>query len=185
MTADNTLQKHARLSTFFTQMRPKVTGFLCKKYHLSEDEAADCFQEGTIAMWKNLKEGKVTLEAIQSLESYLFRCCCNHAAKALLHQTRISTLDDIGPNAEADDEPADSGEERERQIDVLVALVKRLDEPCHSIIWGHYRHHYTMEEMAAMLRYKNADVVKAKKNSCMRKLKEFARQRGLINPQNA
>ena len=183
MSINDKLTKQAKLRIFFDNMRPKVINLLCKKYGLREDEAADCFQEGAIAMWKNLKEGKITLQTINSLDSYLFRCCCNHASKAVLSQKRTTLVDDLAEFEGKADNHNEDYHDKERQIRILISLVKQLDEPCHSIIWGYYRHNYSMEDMAAMLNYKNADVVKSLKNRCMSKLKNFAHNRGLTNQQ--
>lgn len=183
MSINNKLTKQAKIRVFFDNMRPKVMNLLCRKYGLREDEAADCFQEGAIAMWKNLKDGRITLESINSMDSYLFRCCCNHASKVMRANMKISAVDDFGPIDPTDEKVAEYNHETDRQIAILETLVKQLDEPCYSIIWGFYRHQYSMTDMAAMLNYKSADVVKAQKNRCMKKLKDFAQQRGLTNQQ--
>ena len=178
------LTKQATIRIFFDNMRPKVINLLCKKYGLREDEAADCFQEGSIAMWKNLKEGKITLDAINSLDSYLFRCCCNHASKVVRANMKTNVVDDFEALCPPDGGASEYNHETDRQIAILETLVKQLDEPCYSVIWGFYRHKYSMEDMAVMLNYKNADVVKTQKSRCMKNLKDFAQKHGLIKQQN-
>lgn len=185
MSVNDKLKKQANMRIFFDKMRPKVISLLCNKYGLRAEEAADCFQEGAIAVWKNLRDGKITLEAVNSLESYLFRCCCNHATKVIRAQKDTDVVDDFMQFERTAEEQSDNLEDRERQIAILVSLVKQMDEPCYSIIWGFYRHKYSMEDMAAMLNYSSARVVITQKSRCMKKLKEFAKERGLINPQYA
>lgn len=185
MSINDKLTKQAKVRIFLDNIRPKVMNLLCRKYGLREDEAADCFQEGAIAMWKNLKDGKITLEAINSLDSYLFRYCCNHASKIVRDNMRISIVCDFETIDTTAESTTEYNHETDRQIAILEALVKQLDEPCYSIIWGFYRHKYSMQDMAVILNYKSADVVKTKKNQCMKKLKDFAKQRGLIQQQNA
>ena len=175
----------AKVRIFLDNMRPKVISLLRNKYGLREADAADCFQEGSIAMWQNFKDGKITLDTVRSLDSYLFRCCCNHATKVIRAQKNIDIVDDFAQFDGVYEEQTEQYKEKEREITILESLVKQMAEPCHTLIWGHYRHKYTMEQMADMLNFRNGDVAKARKNQCMKKLKKFAQERGLTNQQYA
>ena len=167
------------LGKFFGDERPKVVKYLLAqygKYGFDQDDADDCFQEGCMAVWRNIQDGKLTEENLTcSLSTYLTTCCRNHATHSLKKMVSIETFEGIIDEegnltrdvpAEPDDTP------KEEIVEILIEVVADLPEPCDKVLWGFYRDNLSMDAMAQMLGYSNADTMKTTKSRCMKKLKE-------------
>ena len=47
-----------------------------------------------------------------------------------------------------------------------------LNQPCNQILWAYYYDEMSMEEIAKIINFSNANSVKTKKSQCMSKLKD-------------
>ena len=171
------------LEKFFREERVKILKYLVARYGLNQENAEDCFQEGSFAVWKNVKEGKLTKENLNcSLSTYLTRCCCNHATHLLNVKSSSLAFEDIEYHIDEDgevvgaDQAEDVSEEDEQTknelVEVLEEVMDDLPESYRQILWAHYRDKLSMEEMAIKFGYSNANTMKTIKNRCLNALKE-------------
>lgn len=176
------------LTRFFQQEHPKVIRYISYNYHLSADDAEDCFQEGSVALWQNVRNHKLTKENLTcSLSTYLMRCCCNHATHLSEKQTRMVSGDDFFPPM--DDEPYQEMPVEDERLLLLEKIVAKLPEPCHTILWNVYfnyrevmeqaQNDETLMDVIAVILGMNKDTLKTTKNRCMAKLKD--RTKTLLN----
>lgn len=163
------------VNKFFETTRPIIILDLIKSYGLKQEEAEDCFQEGSIALFKNIQEGLLTSENLTvRLSSYLNRCCRNHATHILQASGRNvpdipdNGLENFGESTEADEKNL----ARKMLIEKLGEIIMDLPEPCNTILWAVYYEHYKVGTVAEMLNASSMNVFKVQKNRCMNKLKK-------------
>lgn len=161
------------VNKFFKTNRPIIILDLMKSYGLSREEAEDSFQEGSMALFRQVQEGKLSSENLTArLSSYLNRCCRNHATHILQKSGRKTPdlpengLENFGESTESDTENI----ARKELIEKLEPIVKDLPEPCNTILWSIYYDHYKDSVVAQMLG-RSANTFKVTKNRCMQKLK--------------
>lgn len=161
------------VNRFFKTNRPIIILDLIKSYGLSRTEAEDCFQEGSLALFKNIQEGKITADSLTaSLSSYLNRCCRNHATHILQKAGRSTPelpengLENIGGSTEN----GETDLAKKELIEQLEPIVKDLPEPCNTILWSIYYDHYKDKQIADMLG-RSSNSFKVTKNRCMEKLR--------------
>lgn len=161
------------VNRFFKTNRPIIILDLIKSYGLSRAEAEDCFQEGSMALFKNIQEGKITAENLSaSLSSYLNRCCRNHATHILQKSGRSTPdlsengLENIGGSTEN----SEMDLSRKELIEQIEPIVKDLPEPCNTILWSIYYDHYKDSQIADMLGRSSASF-RVTKSRCMDKLR--------------
>ncbi|MBP3374578.1 MAG: sigma-70 family RNA polymerase sigma factor [Bacteroidaceae bacterium] len=160
------------LNTFFAKERKKTVAFLCGRYHLSYESAEDVFQDSCIALFQNVKNGKlVSLTA--SLSSYFTKICIFQTLKKIRDTKSFDTLDNGQYDASKVDEllGADGGFTVKQQ-QAMEDIINHLPPPCDMILWSYYYENMNMSEIANAIDYKNSDSVKAKKAQCMKKLKD-------------
>ncbi len=167
------LVPEGNVEKFFKTNRPIIILDLIKSYGLSREEAEDCFQEGCIALFRQVQEGKLSADNLTArLSSYLNRCCRNHATHILQKAGRNTPdlpengLENFGGLTEDDE----AYMEKKELIEQLEPIVKDLPEPCNTILWSIYYDHYKDRDIAEMLG-KSSSVFKVTKNRCMQKLK--------------
>lgn len=161
------------VNKFFKTNRPIIILDLMKSYGLSREEAEDSFQEGCIALFKQVQEGKLTSENLTArLSSYLNRCCRNHATHILQKSGRKTPdlpengLENFGESTEGDE----VDKARKELIELMEPVVKDLPEPCNTILWSIYYDHYKDSAVAEMLGKSSASF-KVTKSRCMQKLR--------------
>jgi len=168
------------LNKFLSDERPKLTLMLQKRYGLSEDDAKDVFQESSYAFLQNAKAGKVD-SLTCTLSTYLGSICINKARKLLRDRHVTTSFDDMVENPEWAKYDADQVERilglsddviTEKQKLTLRKLVSSLPSPCEEILWGYYDDNLSIDTLATLLNYKNADTVKSRKSQCMSKLRK-------------
>ena len=75
------------LNNFISGERGKVLSYLRKKYTLSDDDLNDIFQDASMALFLNVRNGKLT-NLTSSLGTYFMRVCINHTLKFLGKHTK-------------------------------------------------------------------------------------------------
>lgn len=61
----------------------------------------------------------------------------------------------------------DSAETREKKIQAVRDILKLLTDKCQMLIWGKYRDHIAMKDLAEILGFKNANVAKTSLSRCL------------------
>lgn len=162
------------LIRIYDNYRSEFINWCIKSFSTNEDDAADIFQDSVIALYHNIRSGKLT-ELTSSLKSYLFAIGKNIALKKINKQAKILINNDIVRLSEQF-EQLDYFEDDDRKR-VVASLLNKLGEPCKSILTLFYFDKFSMDAIANRLGYKNEHVVKAQKLRCFNSLKKLTLER--------
>lgn len=185
MAIDNSLKLLA-IGEFIRTERVKAISFLMKNYSLREEDAKDVVQESCLALFLNIKKGRL-VKLTSTLSTYFTQICINQALNFL--KKKQGTV----PFSQAI-EVTREGEYDMNKVDILLAaggasitpeqkqlmynLIQNLPKPCDDILWYYYWDNLNMKAIAELLDYRNSDTAKSKKSQCMGKLKvEFIRKK--------
>ena len=137
----------------------------------SEDSAADIFQEGIIALWNNIRDGKFELRSGTRISSYLFQVCKFkwYERTKSAHHSKSASMSAV--REEPDEEPeALEGLIKKEEIDRFTSLFSQLGEKCRQILRFFYYEQLSMAEIADKLGYAPKSA-KNEKYRCIMKLK--------------
>ena len=139
----------------------------------SREEAKDIFQDAVLSLLMSIQEGK--FEGKSSLSTYL------HAISKNLWYRRFRrsiTADEYKASLNKDE--IELGDPEYLMVDQdteaqLQGLMDSLKDKCKEVLtmWAQK---YSMKEIAAALGYSNEQVVRNKKNHCLKELKELVRK---------
>lgn len=165
-------QTERDFNSFFTKERKKTIALLCGRYNLSQESAEDVYQESCIALFQNIKTGKlVTLTS--SLSTYFTQICIFQTLKKIRDVKSFDSIENNQYDLSKVDElfSAEDGFTVKQQR-AMEDIINHLPSPCNVILWSYYYDNMSLMEIANIIDFKNSDSVKAKKNQCMNKLKE-------------
>ena len=146
------------LGRFMQEQRRKNIAFMTKRYSMSNDDAEDVYQDACIALFKNIKDGKL-VELTSTLSTYFTKICVS--------------IDDRQYSSENVDFLLGMNEESisSEQQEAMANIVNHMPPPCDIILWSFYYENMSMAEIALLINFNVAYSVKAKKSQCMTKLK--------------
>ena len=177
-------QEHHAFNTFLTEERSKVISFLRKSFIVDDADLDDIFQNASVALYLNIKEGKLST-LTSSLSTYFLRVCINQTLKflsqkkktvPLFDETTVTTKDefladkiDTLYNWSTEDLSQDDESYSER---IVQAVIDALPETCRNIFLGYYWNNYTTSTIADLFGFANANSVKTQKYKCVSKFKQ-------------
>lgn len=181
MTKDTSINAdEIRINDFIAKERVKALCYLERTYSLDNEEAKDVFQESSLALFMNIKNGKL-VNLTSTLSTYFLQICINQALKVLRNNKKNIKITEAMELKQKDeyseskiDELLGMGEENitDVQKNIMRTLVQNLPKPCDDILWYFYGDNLDMKTIADILNYKSADTVKTIKSRCINKLKE-------------
>jgi RNA polymerase sigma factor (sigma-70 family) len=144
--------------------------YLVVKNSGSDEDAADVFQEGLMALYEAVRKPNFQLTA--SLKTFLYSICRNLWLKRLRAKGRDKLVDFEKPiqlpEVEIDPDPTES------QLRILRRCLDQIGESCRALLERYYYLNQSMEEIATQLGYSNADTAKTQKYKCLQRLKKLA-----------
>ena len=172
------------LNGFIVSERGKVLSYLRKKYSISDDDLDDIFQEASMALFVNAKNGKLA-NLNSSLGTYFTKVCINQALKFLgKHTKSVPLFNDsqlTNPNALRSDKIDElwgvcvDTEEEDRQVrleKLVNNIIASMTDTCKNILHGYYWNDYSTSTIADMFNFSDANSVKAQKYKCVKKFRE-------------
>lgn len=172
------------LNRFLTEERNIVFAYLHKAFNMEDSDLDDIYQESSIALYLNIKEGKLS-NLTSSLSTYFLRVCINQTMKFLSKKKRIVPLTDQLPITTKEDFMADkidelyhlstediSNDERSYSERIVQAVLDALPETCRNIFKGYYWNNFDNNTIADAYGFSNANSVKTQKYKCVSKFKE-------------
>ncbi len=141
---------------------------LVKRNNGTEDDAMDIFQEGLIALWTNIKKGKVSVSNDSRIGTYLYAICRNIWLSKLRKTRDVHFVSEESSHELPDD--SENMSEYYEQIKVLEYLLTQLSEHCRKLLQLFYYQKASIREIADKLNI----VEKSAKNSkyrCMQNLR--------------
>jgi len=140
----------------------------------TQDDAEDMLQEALVTLWERVRSGRFTYSA--QLSTFIFATVKNMWLRRLAHHRKETPMDiDEDASANGDPSPLDSLIESERTMLVRDALEK-LGEPCRQLLLLFYWEERSMNEIARVMGFANADTVKSKKYQCKKALEKLIYQ---------
>ncbi|MCP4125152.1 MAG: sigma-70 family RNA polymerase sigma factor [Bacteroidetes bacterium] len=139
----------------------------------TDSDALDIFQEGMIALWMNIQQGKFTLKANTKISTYLYSICNNLWLKKLRSSKKIVALTPETDPVETVEVEIDLGlDDTYDEVNKLRTVFTRLGEKCQKILSLFYYERSSMQEIAAVMNYE-PKTAKNEKYRCMKKIRSL------------
>lgn len=153
----------------YRKFEPEFLNWICRNFQIDAELARDIFQEAIVALYINIKKKQLS-ELSSSIRTYLFAIGKNLVLK------HVQRFKEVGIDSSEPELPphwdTDVFQLSERQQHIADAL-KRLGEPCQSLLRFFYFDNFALEAIAERLGYKNESVARAQKVRCIKALKEL------------
>ena len=172
--------KDIDISSFLEKEGGKARSFLIKTYSLNKEDLDDVMQDSLLALFKNIKSGKL-VKLTSTLSTYFMQICINQTLNKKRNSSRQAYFSEAVETTQKDEYSSekinellnfgDSGITNE-QKEIMRNIVQDLPKPCDDILWYYYGDDLDMKTIANLLDYNSADSVKTTKSRCMSKLKE-------------
>ena len=176
--------KNKELSNFISVEKGRVLSYLRKKFSISDDDLDDIFQEASMALFMNVREGKLT-SLSSSLGTYFMKVCINQTLKFLGKRDKSVPLFNenaiVNPNAVRNDKIDElygfcidtEEEDRKIRMERLVNnIISSMTDTCKNILHGYYWNDYSTSTIADIFNFSDANSVKAQKYKCVKKFRE-------------
>lgn len=160
----------------------KALEYLYKKYYRmmikmvirnsgTEYEAKDIYQEALIVLWQKVTSGKFVLTS--KISTYLYSICQNLWRKELERKSRFSK-DEINTHTQyfsADVKNSRTSDlDRKEKVEIVNKCILQLGETCRKILTYYYFDQFSMQKIAELMGFANADTAKTKKYKCKKQL---------------
>lgn len=172
------------LNRFISGEKDRVQTYLRKNFSVSDDDLDDIFQEASMALFLNIRDGKLSSLSC-SLGTYFIKVCINQTLKFIgkssktvpfFNENRLTNSDffrndkiDELYNLCADDEESD----RKYRTEKLVgSIIESMTETCRNILHGYYWDDFSTATIADMFNFSDANSVKAQKYKCVQKFRD-------------
>ena len=183
MAKEITLQNQD-LNRFISGEKGKIQTYLRKNYSVSDDDIDDIFQEASMALFLNIRDGKLS-SLTSSLGTYFMKVCINQTLKFIGKKGKVMPLIDenkISNSNTIRDDKIDElygfcmdteEEDRKIRMELLVNnIIASMTDTCRNILHGYYWNDFSTSTIADMFSFSDANSVKAQKYKCIRKFRE-------------
>lgn len=175
--------QHQDLNRFLAEEKGKVLAYLRKKFSISDDDLDDIFQESSMALFLNIRDGKLA-NLTSTLSTYFLRICINQTLKSIGKQQKVVPLFDDSTITNKDEFRSDKIDElyrlctededaeRVAQSERIVQnIIEVMPDTCKNIFKGYYWDNFTTSTIADMFGFANANSVKTQKYKCLQKFR--------------
>lgn len=175
--------QNIELNRFISDEKNKVFAYLRKTFSVSDDDLSDIYQESSVALFMNIRDGKLT-NLTSSLSTYFLRVCINQTLKfmgkqkkvvPLFDESRLTNKDSFRPDKIdelyqlcTEDEEA---EKISRSEKIVLTILESMPDTCKNVFQGYYWDNLTTTTIADMFGFANANSVKTQKYKCMQKFR--------------
>ena len=172
--------KDSKFNSFIADNRERTLVFLLSRYsELSPEDAEDIYQESSVILYQNIKNGKVT-KLSSSLYTYFLRICINLALKFVFKKGKHTTLGindldvmqrDMVSQAKIDSilntaAAYEDSEMAERKSKLVLAILEAMTQQCRQLLWSFYADDLSWSTIADMTGLSNANSAKSSANRC-------------------
>ncbi len=165
------------LVELYKNYRKEFLSWSFKRFSISEADALDCFQDAIIVFYRNVMDEKIT-DLSSSTKTYLFSIGKNMVLRKYRKENREAhfekDLEGIEDDSSIEFRELYQGHAIENRV---AEIVKTMRDPCKSILRYFYYRGFTMDEIAKVMKYKNADTVKAQKLRCIREIQNLIQRK--------
>ena len=182
MAKEITLQ-NTELNRFIAEERDKVLAYLRKTFSVSDDDLSDIYQEASVALFMNIRDGKLS-NLTSRLSTYFLRICINQTLKfmgkqkkvvPLFDDSRLTNKDSFRPDKIdelyqlcTEDEDAERVSRSEK---IVQSIIESMPDTCKNVFQGYYWDNLTTTTIADMYGFSNANSVKTQKYKCLQKFR--------------
>ena len=172
------------LNRFISGEKGKIQTYLRKNYSVSDDDIDDIFQEASVALYLNLRDGKLS-SLTSSLGTYFMKVCINQTLKFMGKKSKVMPLIDenriSNTNSVRDDKIDElygfcmdtEEEDRKIRMELLVNnIIASMTDTCKNILHGYYWNDLSTSTIADMFSFSDANSVKAQKYKCVKKFRD-------------
>ena len=177
-----TLQ-NTELNHFIIEERNKVMAYLRMTFSVSDDDLNDIYQESSVALFTNIRDGKLS-NLTSTLSTYFLRICINQTLKFIGKQKKVVPLfDDSGLTNKDTFRPdkidelyrlctEDEEAEKVSRSEIIVqSIIESMPDTCKNVFKGYYWDNLTTTTIADMYGFANANSVKTQKYKCLQKFR--------------
>ena len=171
------------LNRFISDERNKVLSYLRKTFSVSEDDLNDIYQESSVALFMNIRDGKLS-NLTSTLSTYFLRICINQTLKFIGKQKKVVPLFDdsrlTNKNTFRPDKIDElyqlctENEEAEmvsRSEKMVQRIIESMPDTCKNVFQGYYWDNLTTTTIADIFGFANANSVKTQKYKCLQKFR--------------
>lgn len=175
--------KQQELNRFLAEEKDKVQAYLRKTFSVSDDDLDDIYQESSMALFLNIRDGKLS-DLKSTLFTYFLRICINQTLKFIGKQQKVVPLFDDSTITNKDEFRSDKIDElyrlctededaeRVTQSERIVQnIIEVMPDTCKNIFQGYYWNNLTTSTIADMFGFANANSVKTQKYKCLQKFR--------------
>ena len=175
--------QNLEINRFLAEEKDKVLSYLRKVFSVSDDDLNDVYQESSVALFLNIRDGKLS-NLTSTLSTYFLRICINQTLKLLGKQKKVVPLfdDSTITNKDAfrpdkidelyqlctEDEDAERVSRSEK---VVQSIIDSMPDTCKNIFKGYYWDNLTTSTIADMFGFSNANSVKTQKYKCLQRFR--------------
>lgn len=172
------------LNRFLSDERGRVLSYLRKQFSVSDDDLDDIFQESSMALFLNVRDGKLST-LTSSLGTYFMKVCINQTLKFLGKNSKTMPLFDdrriTNSDFVRDDKIAElygacidaEEEEKKTRMELLVNnIIASMTDTCKNILHSYYWDDFSTSTIADMFNFSDANSVKAQKYKCVKKFRD-------------
>ena len=182
MAKEITLQ-NTELNHFIAEERDKVLAYLRKTFSVSDDDLSDIYQESSVALFMNIRDGKLS-NLTSTLSTYFLRICINQTLKYMVKQKKVVPLFDDSRLTNKDSFRLDKiddlyqlctededAERVSRSEKIVQSIIESMPDTCKNVFQGYYWDNLTTTTIADMFGFANANSVKTQKYKCLQKFR--------------
>ncbi|MDL5049370.1 sigma-70 family RNA polymerase sigma factor [Oscillatoria amoena NRMC-F 0135] len=160
------------LSTVYESFRSEFVHWLMRLQRCGNEDAREFYQASILILYDNIKAGK--LDGLRSsLKTYLFGIGKNLVWQRYRtnHRQEVVSAEFYLKNYLLED--GDSQLDQEINLEIISHSYNQLGEPCHQLLGYYYFQRKNMEEISAIMGYKNPETAKNQKYKCMERLRRM------------
>lgn len=153
-----------------------------RKYYRSapEEDIIDCYQEAFTTFYFQVKDGKVQ-EITASIKAYLFGVGKNLLRDRLKRSNRLTSFDGAISDQNSVgilgiDDWASRRDREEQQKEIVRELLKKIGDPCQTVLQLAFFQNYPPESIAAAMGYTSEATARVRKTRCLKQLGDLLDQ---------
>lgn len=159
------------LSMLYESCRTEFLHWVQKDYHCPFDDAKDLYQVAVLIVYDNIQQGKLD-HLTSSLKTYLFAVGKNLAHDRSRKMQKSLPFDQDQFLMMLVEDESQNGT-LEENVELVHVCLEKIGQPCKQLLEWYYFFRKTMDEITALMNYKNIDSAKNQKYKCMERLRKL------------
>lgn len=161
------------IALFYGSQKESFVAWARSRFDCDLDTIIDVYQDAIVTLYHNVLKGKIT-EFTHTPEAYLFGMTKNLMYKRTEKNRRLVLKEDV---TEDFDDILDYNIyqriDSEHKAKQLTIAFSQLQENCTKLLKMFYYQRFSTEAIMHRMEYSSVDVVKSRKNQCMKQLKKI------------